>query len=141
MPAKAKAEAPIVVRQTLLTESARLGLAERVPGDVEFCVSSVNFRQHAEALRSTNWWKQTMAFVEEQLPAADGGAEAVQVDEAFVAFGKESGKGIVMLRQLNDLYNETAYRGMMSGGALAGLGTSFDVGKMLEAARRDADPR
>jgi hypothetical protein len=138
MPAKAKAEAPIVVRSTLLTESARLGLAERVPGDVEFCVSSVNFRQHAEALRSTNWWKQTMAFVEEQLPAADGGAEAVQVDEAFVAFGKESGKGIVMLRQLNDLYNETAYRGMMSGGALAGLGTSFDVGKMLEAALRDS---
>jgi hypothetical protein len=32
-----------------------------------------------------------------------------------------------MLRQLNDLYNETAYRGMMSGGVLAGLGTSFDV--------------
>ena len=44
---------------------------------------------------------------------------------------------LVLLQQLNDLYNETAYRGMMSGGMLAGLGTSFDAKKLLEAALRD----
>ena len=61
------------------------------------------------------------------------------VDEAFIAFGKDSVKSLLLLRQLNDLYNETAYRGMMSGGSLAGLGTSFDAKKLMEAALRDPD--
>ncbi|MBE2285219.1 MAG: hypothetical protein IAE77_17300 [Prosthecobacter sp.] len=137
LPSKAKAEPQVVVKPTLITEAARLGLAGRVPADVAFCVSSVQGRKHFEALKASNWWKQMATFVEDQLPA-DETAGGVTVDDAFVAFGKDSVKGIVMLRQLNDLYNETAYRGMMSGGMLKGLGTQFDAAKMVEAALGDA---
>lgn len=134
--AKPKAEAAIVVKPTLMTEAPRFGLAERVPQDVEFCVSTVQLKQHAETLKASRWWQGMMAAVEDKTPSAE--TVALPVDEAFVAFGKDSTKGLVMLRQLNDLYNETAYRGMMSGGLLKGLGTSFDMAKMLEVALHDA---
>lgn len=138
-PAKAPAAAPAAaVVPTLLTEAEALGLAARVPGDVEFCVSTVNLRQHSEALRASRWWKEMVAYVEESLPTPAGTAGATPMDEVFLAFGKDSTKSLVVLRQLNDLYNETAYRGMMSGGTLAGLGTSFDIGKMMDAALADA---
>ncbi len=133
---KPSTEAPVVVKPTLLTEAERLGLAGRVMGDVEFCVSSVQFKKHAEALQASRWWSQMMAFVEDKAPTPET-SKAVAVDEAFLAFGKDSVKSLVLLRQLNDLYNETAYRGMMSGGVLAGLGTSFDAKKLMEAALRD----
>ena len=136
--AKPKAEAPVVVIPTLLTEAERLGLAGRVPVDVEFCVSSVQLKKHAEALKASRWWGQMMAFLEDKAPTPDK-TSSVTVDEAFVTFGKDSVKSLVLLRQLNDLYNETAYRGMMSGGVLAGLGTSFDAKKLMEAALRDPD--
>ncbi|MDI1310709.1 hypothetical protein [Prosthecobacter sp.] len=133
---KPKVPAPVVVMPTLLTEADRLGLASRVPGDVEFCVSSVQLKKHAEALQASRWWGQMMAFVEDKAPTPDK-TGSVTLDEAFLAFGKDSVKSLVLLRQLNDLYNETAYRGMMSGGVLAGLGTSFDAKKLMEAALRD----
>lgn len=134
--AAVKAAAPVIVQPTLITEAPRFGLAERVPQDVEFCVSTVQLKKHAEALKASHWWREMAALVEDQAPAAE--ATALPVDEAFLAFGKDSTKGLVMLRQLNDLYNETAYRGMMSGGLLKGLGTSFDMAKMLEVALHDA---
>lgn len=134
---KAKADVPAVVKPTLITEAARFGLAGRVPDDVEFCVSSAGLKKHAEALKASRWWQEMAALVEDKMPAADVAAWPA-VEEVFVAFGRESVKGVVMLRQLNDLYNETAYRGMMSGGFLKGLGTQFDVGRMLEAALHDA---
>ncbi|MFN0080689.1 MAG: hypothetical protein ACKVY0_29825 [Prosthecobacter sp.] len=136
--AKPKADVPVVVMPTLITEAAKLGLAGRVAGDVEFCVSSVQWKKHAEALKASNWWRQMMALVEDQTPATSGSMN-VAVDEMFIAFGKESVKSIALLRQLNDLYNETAYRGMMSGGVLAGLGTSFDAKRLMEAALRDPE--
>jgi hypothetical protein len=134
--AKPKADVPIVVKPTLMTEAARLGLAGRIAGDVEFCVSSVQLKKHAEALKASHWWSQTMAYVDDKTPTPET-THNVVVDEAFLAFGKESVKSLAQLRQLNDLYNETAYRGMMSGGVLAGLGTSFDVMKLMDVARRD----
>lgn len=136
--AKPKADVPIVVKPTLMTEAAKLGLAGRVAGDVEFCVSSVQRKKHAEALKASNWWRQMMALVDDKTPATSGATNVV-VDEMFIAFGKNSTKSIAVLRQLNDLYNETAYRGMMSGGVLAGLGTSFDAKKLMEAALRDPE--
>jgi len=136
-PVKAKAEAPVVARQTLITEAARLGLAARVPADVEFCVSTVRLREHVAALKESRWWQEMMAVVEDKRPAADITSWPL-ADEAFVAFGKDSAKGVIMLRWLNDLYNETAYRGMMSGGVLKRLGTRFDMGRMLEASLHDA---
>jgi len=135
---KATVAAPVVVQPTLLTEAARLGLASRVPGDVEFCVSSVQLRQHAELLKATRWWSQMMALVEDKTPATNATASAPPIDEMFLTLGKDSAKSLTTLRQLNDLYNETAYRGMMSGGVLAGLGKSFDAKKLLETALRDA---
>jgi hypothetical protein len=66
---KMKAEAPIVVKPTLMTEAARLGLAGRIAGDVEFCVSSVQLKKHAEALNHRTGGSQTMAFVDDK--AAD----------------------------------------------------------------------
>lgn len=135
---KTAAEAPAVARPTLLTEAARFGLAGRIPGDVEFAASSVRLRQHAEMLKATHWWGRMMALVEDKTPAAGETAGALQIDELFLALGKDSAKSLTTLRQLNDLYNETAYRGMMSGGVLAGLGTSFDAQKLLETALRDA---
>ena len=132
------ADAPVVVKPTLLTEADRLGLAGRVPEDVEFCASSVQLKKHTEALQASRWWGQMIAFVEDKAPAPEK-TGSVTVDEAFLAFGKDSVKSLVLLRQLNDLYNETAYRGMMSGGVLAGLGTSFDAKKLLEAALRDPE--
>ncbi|WP_395741851.1 hypothetical protein [Prosthecobacter sp.] len=131
-------ETPVVVKPTLLTEAERLGLAARVPVDVEFCVSSVQLKKHAEALQASRWWGQMQAFVEDKTPTAEESA-SVAVDEAFLAFGKDSVKSLLLLRQLNDLYNETAYRGMMSGGVLAGLGTSFDAKKLMDAALRDPE--
>lgn len=113
-----------------------LGLAERVSGDVEFCVCSVQLKEHVEALKASRWWAQTAAFAEDKAPTP-AAAHDVVVNEAFLAFGHESVKSLAQLRQLNDLYNETAYRGMMSGGVLAGLGTSFDVKKLMEVALRD----
>lgn len=136
--AKPKVEAPVVVMPTLLTEADRLGLAGSVPADVEFCVSSVQLKKYTEALKASRWWGQMMAFLEDKAPTPDK-TSSVTVDEAFVAFGKDSVKSLVLLRQLNDLYNETAYRGMMSGGVLAGLGTSFDAKKLMEAALRDPE--
>ncbi|MFO1484217.1 MAG: hypothetical protein U1F71_12740 [Verrucomicrobiaceae bacterium] len=133
---KPKQAAPVIVKPTLLTEAARLGLAGRVPQDVEFCVSSVNFVKHADALKSSRWWQEMMTLVEDKTPA--GEAAALPVEEVFVAFGKGSAREIALLRQLNDLYNETAYRGMMSGGVLKGLGTQFDATKMVQAALSDA---
>jgi hypothetical protein len=62
-----------------------------------------------------------MTLVNDKTPTVDAAAWPV-VEDAFVAFGKESTKGVVMLRQLNDFYNETAYRGMMSGGFFEGIG-------------------
>ncbi len=134
--APAQAKAAAAVRPTLLTESERLGLAARVPVDVEFCLSTVNLRQHAEALKKSRWWKELSAYVEDYTPASKG-SEAVQIDEAFLAFGKGSAQELGVLRQLTDLYNETAYRGMMSGGAPARLGTGFDIGRMINAALGD----
>jgi hypothetical protein len=134
--AKSKTEAHITVKPTLLTEADKLGLAARVPVDVEFCVSSVQLKKHAEALQASHGWRQMQAFLEDKAPTPEKTA-AVAVDEAFLAFGKESVKSLVLLRQLNDLYNETAYRGMMSGGVLAGLGTNFDAKKLMEVALRD----
>lgn len=135
-PAKARDAAAVVTHPTLLTEAARLGLAARVPVDVEFCLGTVNLRQHTEALKTSRWWKELLAYVEDYAPASKG-TESVPVNDAFVAFGKGAAQELVVLRQLNDLYNETAYRGMMSGGKLAGLGTSFDIGKMIDAALAD----
>jgi len=134
---KAKADVPVVVKPTLITEAARYGLAGRVPADVEFCVSSAGLKKHAEALKASRWWQEMAALVEDKMQAADTAAWP-SVEEVFVAFGKGGTKGIMLLRQLNDLYNETAYRGMMSGGVLKGLGTQFDAGKMIEAALNDA---
>lgn len=128
----------VIVKPTLLTEADKLGLAGRVPGDVEFCVSSVQLKKHAEALQASRWWGQIQAFVEDKMPAA-AKTDAVAVNEAFLAFGQGSVKGLALLRQLNDLYNETAYRGMMSGGLLAGLGTSFDAKKLMLAALSDTE--
>jgi hypothetical protein len=132
----APTEAPVVVKPTLLTEADRLGLAGRVPADVEFCVSSVQLKKHAEALQASRWWGKMMAFLEDKAPTPEK-TGSVMLDEAFLAFGKDSVKSLLLLRQLNDLYNETAYRGMMSGGVLAGLGTSFDAKKLMEVALRD----
>jgi hypothetical protein len=131
-----QAAVPVVVQPTLLTEAEKLGLAARVAGDVEFCLGSVHLKQHAEALQASQWWRQVQAFVEDKTPAAvkTGG---VVVDDFFLAFGKDSAKSLLLLRQLNDLYNETSYRGMMSGGVLSGLGTSFDVKKLMDVALRD----
>lgn len=134
---RAAAEAPVVVKPTLITEAARFGLAGRVPSGVEFCVSSAGLKKHAEALKASRWWQEMAALVEDKMPTADTAAWP-SVEEVFVAFGKGGAKGITMLRQLNDLYNETAYRGMMSGGVLKGLGTQFDARRMLEAALHDA---
>lgn len=128
----------MVVKPTLLTEADRLGLAARVAEDVEFCVSSVQLKKHMEALQASRWWGQMQAFVEDKTPTPET-SRAVTMDEAFLAFGKDSTKSLVLLRQLNDLYNETAYRGMMSGGVLAGLGTSFDAKKLMDAALRDPE--
>lgn len=135
-PAKPRDTAAAVANPTLLTEAERLGLASRVPVDVEFCLSTVGFRQHADALKKSRWWKELSAYVDDFAPASQG-AEAVQIDEAFLAFGKGSAQELMVLRQLNDLYNETAYRGMMSGGTLAALGNSFDIGRMIDAALAD----
>lgn len=137
-PAQAKAEAVIVAPPTLLTEAARLGLARRIAGDVEFCVSSVGLRKHLEALLQSNWWSQTAAYLEEQAPAGDAAAEPLVIDEAFIAFGKDSSRGIAMLRQLNDLYNETAYRGMVSGAVSDGPAMALDAAKVVEVVLRDA---
>jgi hypothetical protein len=112
----APTEAPVVVKPTLLTEADRLGLAGRVPADVEFCVSSVQLKKHAEALQASRWWGKMMAFLEDKAPTPEK-TGSVMLDEAFLAFGKDSVKSLLLLRQLNDLYNETAYRGMMRGGA------------------------
>ena len=136
VPQITKAAEAVVVKPTLMTEAAKLGLAERVPVDVEFCVSSVQWKKHAEALKSSNWWSQLMTLLEDKTPAANG-VTNVAIDEIFIAFGQGSTKSLTLLRQLNDLYNETAYRGMMSGGVLAGLGTSFDAKMLMEAAVRD----
>lgn len=135
---KSPPEAPVVVKPTLLTEADKLGLAGRVPSDVEFCMSSVQWKKHAEALQASRWWSQMQAFVEDKAPTPES-TGSVKVDEAFLAFGKDSVKSLVLLRQLNDLYNETAYRGMMSGGVLAGLGTKFDATKLMTAALRDPE--
>jgi len=135
---KPAAEAAVVVKPTLLTEADRLGLAGRVAADVEFCISSVQLKKHVAALQASHWWGQMQAFVEDKTPTPDK-TSGFSVDEAFLAFGKDSVKSLLLLRQLNDLYNETAYRGMMSGGTLAGLGTSFDAKKLLEAALRDPE--
>ena len=135
---KPQATAPVVVIPTLLTEADKLGLAGRVPADVEFCVSSVQLKQHVAALKTSRWWAQVMAFVDDKAPTPEKSGTA-EVDEAFLAFGKESAKSLALLRQLNDLYNETAYRGMMSGGVLSGLGTSFDAKKLMSAALRDPE--
>lgn len=132
-----EAAAAAAVDPTLLTEAEHLGLAARVPIDVEFCLSTVNFRQHADALKKSRWWKEQHAYVEDYAPASKG-ADSVQIDEAFLAFGKGSAEELAVLRQLTDLYNETSYRGMMSGGAPATLGTRFDIGKMIDAALADA---
>lgn len=134
-PAKAK-DAAAVLNPTLLTEAEHLGLASRVPVDVELCVSTVNFRQHAEALKKSRWWKELSAYVGDHAPASSG-AEAVQIDEAFLAFGKGSAQEIMVLRQFYNWYNEIAYRGMMSGRAPATLGTGFDLGRMIDAAVAD----
>lgn len=125
------------VQQGLIEKAAELGLASRVPSDVDFCVSSVGLKQHTEALKATRYWKEVLAFLEDKGPAASTLGSKAQVDEMFVAFGKGSEKSMMTLRQLNDLYNEAAYRGMMSGGVLASLGTAFDVKKMLAAALSD----
>jgi hypothetical protein len=132
------ASVPVVAKPTLLTEADKLGLASRVAGDVEFCISSVQLKKHTEALKASHWWAQIQAFVDDKTPTPDKTGN-VTLDEAFLAFGKDSVKSLLLLRQLNDLYNETAYRGMMSGGTLAGLGTSFDAKKLLEAALRDPE--
>lgn len=137
-PAKAKEAAPAAAVPTLLTEGDRLGLTARVPGDVEFCLGTVNYRQHADALQSSQWWKDVKTYLEEKTPPGSGADDDVPVSDVFLAFGKDSTKSLAVLRQLNDLYNETAYRGLMSGGALAGLGTSFDIGKMVDVALTDA---
>lgn len=134
-PAQAK-DAAAVLNPTLLTEAEHLGLASRVPVDVEFCLSTVNFRQHADALKKSRWWKEMSAYVEDNTPASKGG-EAIPIDEVFLALGKGSAQELTVLRQLTDLYNETSYRGMMSGGATASLGLSFDIGKMIDAALLD----
>lgn len=136
--AKTTEATPVAVQPTLLTESVHLGLAARVPSDVEFCLSTVHFRQHSDALTGSRWWKNMQAYLEDKTPASDGAFTGLQVDEAFIAFGKGSAQEIAVLRQLNDFYNETAYRGLMSGGELASLGTSFNLAKMLNAAMADA---
>lgn len=133
-----KTETPVVIQPTLLTESEKLGLAARVAGDVECCLSSVHWKQHMEALQASQWWRQVQTFLEDKTPAAVK-TSGMSVDDFFLAFGKDSSKSLLLLRQLNDLYNETSYRGMMSGGVLSGLGTSFDVKKLMDVALRDPE--
>lgn len=122
---------------TLLSEAARLGLAARIPADVEFCLSSVNLKRHAAALTASQWWKEWAAFVDEKTPVSSGGLRSLKFEEVFLALGAGSSQSMAVLRQLNDLYNETAYRGLMSGGPLAGLGQRFDLAQMLNAALSD----
>ncbi|MEZ5384223.1 MAG: hypothetical protein R3F13_01780 [Prosthecobacter sp.] len=135
---KAEAPAPVIVKPTLLTEAPRLGLAERIAGDAEFCVTTVSLKKHAEALKASNWWRRTVSFLEEQVPAGDANAEPLVIDDTFAAFGKGSAAGVAMLRQLSELYNETAYRGLVHKDILAGPGTPLDAEGVLEVALRDA---
>jgi len=138
VPAVSEAAVPIVAKPTLISEAPRLGLAGRIAGDVEFCVSSVGMRKHGEALRASNWWRQTAAFVEEQLPTGDASAERLVIEDVFVAFGKGSAAAVAMLRQLSELYNETAYRGVVHEGLLKGAGKPHDATGVLGVALRDA---
>lgn len=129
-------EAPIVARPTLMSEAPRLGLAERIADDVEFCVTSVSLKKHGEALKSSNWWRRTVSFLEEQVPAADASAEPLVIDDAFAAFGAGSAAAIAMLRQLSELYDETAYRGIVHEGVLKGPGNPLEAAGVVEAALR-----
>lgn len=131
-------EAVVVAKPTLVSEAPRLGLAERIAGDADFCVATVSLKKHAEALKASNWWRRTVSFMEEQLPAADANAEALVIDDAFAAFGKGSAASVAMMRQLSELYNETAYRGIVHEGVLAGPRAPLDAAEVFDAALKDA---
>ncbi len=135
---KPEVAAVVIAKPTWLSEAPRLGLAERIAGDAEFCVASVSLKKHAEALKATNWWRQIAALLEEQLPASDANAEPPVIDDAFAAFGKGSAAPVAMLRQLSELYNETAYRGIVHEGVLAGPGAPLDAAGVFDAALKDA---
>lgn len=131
------AEAPIVAKPTLMSEAPRLGLAGRIAGDVEFCVTSVSLKKHGDALKSSNWWRRTVSFLEEQMPAADAGVEPLVIDDAFAAFGAGSAAAVEMLRQLSGLYDEMAYRGMVHEDVLKGPVKPAGAAGVLDAALRD----
>jgi hypothetical protein len=97
-------------------------LAQRLPKDVEACFCTVNLNAHRQALLKSNFWRLVAAFLDDKAPTAGLGANAgtqfikdFDMEDIALGAGPGSSVALAVIRQINDLYNESRYRLMLRG--------------------------
>lgn len=138
----------IAAKPSLVDEAKRLGFAALVPQDAVFYLGTAQLKAHRATLEKTRFWKDLEAFANDKAPAADGKKaeaktsllSAMNVDDMFIAIGKDGTNKLGWLHELNAAYSEYTYLTMMTGYASAGAkGKGFNAEAMLSSAANFPD--
>ena len=123
------ASTPVEIVPPLISQATRFGLAARLSKDTPFFIGSVDLGKHIEALKSSRYWTQVFAFIEDKTPSEPGTLPLTADDLAkstvgdfAIAFGRDSGPAIRKLMELQALYSELTYYTMMAGGSASLMG-------------------
>lgn len=119
---------------SMVDHAAKLDFAAKLPQETEFYLGSVNLKSHLEALKTSLWWKDINAIVQDKTPAPTAGDKSlanlqkVLGDDMFIAGGQGFAASANQLRNFNHVYNEVYFKMLMSGGAAGALGTNNSQG-------------
>lgn len=132
------ASTPEVVEPPLFEQAERFGLAARLPVDTPLYLGSVSLGKHLEALKQSRYWKESMAYLDDKAPADSASLPTsisdwskAPLDEFSMALGKDSGTAVRSLLDLQALYSELTYYGMMAGSSASLVSGSPKAGDLV----------
>jgi hypothetical protein len=104
----------------LVAHAGKMGIAAKIPQNVDFYFGSANLKEHLDALRKSQYWKSVEAFKDDTTPSGDEKNETnplqdLEVEDLFVAAGTGSGPAWNWLMDLNRIYGEYTYRTLITG--------------------------
>lgn len=100
---------------TAVVPELPVSLARRVPADAEVCVCSANFQAHLEALRGTQVWRATAAYLDEKMPQTATWADMGKgwgIEDVSLAGGQGTGLALRGLVEVRNWYHEMQYRAL-----------------------------
>lgn len=148
--------APTAGSSSLIAHAERFGFAAHLPRSTEGYIATLNIPAHMAALRSTTYFRDVTAYLDDKTPAPSVQPtrltskpfplDAVLSDETFVALGQGGTASLTAVRDLMELVQEAQYRSYMAGTALiagepadaASPGESTTITNVLAAILSDA---